>query len=185
MRCIHSTFVESAGSQIVEFAVSLPLLLVFAVGIFDFGTVFNIKQKLISASFEGARIASNQPTNDLSNSIGSCGAPVSICTVRDGVDNVLLAGKVNDCGLLSASAPPSTSRSWVFTANTNCAGTLVLTIDRASTYAADTYSVEASKVTLAYPYQWTFNRVIQLLVSGANYPANSQLTTLAVMQNLS
>jgi Flp pilus assembly protein TadG len=34
------------GSQIVEFAVALPLLIVFVVGIFDFGEAFNQKQKL-------------------------------------------------------------------------------------------------------------------------------------------
>ncbi len=42
------------GVAIAEFAVSLPLLLVIAVGIFDFGGAFNVKQKLDNA-VRGAR----------------------------------------------------------------------------------------------------------------------------------
>ena len=34
------------GAEILEFAVSLPLLLVVAVGVFDFGSAFTVKQKV-------------------------------------------------------------------------------------------------------------------------------------------
>src|SRR5205809_5457764 len=36
---------DAQGSQIVEFAVALPLLVVFVVGIFDFGNAFSLKHK--------------------------------------------------------------------------------------------------------------------------------------------
>ena len=39
-------FADTSGSQMLEFAVTLPLLVVFVVGIFDFGEAFNTKQKL-------------------------------------------------------------------------------------------------------------------------------------------
>lgn len=45
-----SLLAESKGSAIVEFAVSLPLLVVLVVGIFDFGSAFTVKQKLAYAT---------------------------------------------------------------------------------------------------------------------------------------
>ncbi len=51
---------EDHGSQIVEFAVSLPLLVVLVVGIFDFGSAFTLKQKLAYAALEGARVGSEE-----------------------------------------------------------------------------------------------------------------------------
>ena len=93
------------GSQIVELAVALPLLVVFVVGIFDFGSAFGIKQKIANAAREGARTASNQPTRDLSYTPGGgCGAPTSVCAIRDAVDHYLAAANVNDCGLGTALA---------------------------------------------------------------------------------
>ena len=62
-RCL---LIDSRGAQIAEFAVALPLLMVFVVGIFDFGLAFGTKQKLANAAREGARVAANQPTTDLS-----------------------------------------------------------------------------------------------------------------------
>ena len=181
---------DSTGSQIVEFAIALPLLMVLVVGIFDFGTAFNIKQKLVNASREGARVASNQPTRDLSLA-GACVAPTSVCAIRDAVDNALVTSKVKDCGLAGATAASSGTLAWTFSP-AGCVGTMSLKIERGVVLPPVAlnppfqpgYTIEATRVTLVYPYQWTFNRVIQLLVSGANYPASSQLTSVAVMQNL-
>lgn len=183
---------DATGSQIVEFAIALPLLMVLVVGIFDFGTAFNIKQKLVNASLEGARVASNQPTRDLSLA-GACAAPTSVCAIRDAVDNVLVTSKVKDCGLSSAGAVSAGPLAWTFSP-AGCVGPMTLKIERGVVLPAIAlpnppfpptfYRIEATRVTLTYPYQWTFNRVIQLLVSGANYPASSQLTTVTVMQNL-
>src|ERR1700730_11765963 len=78
------------GAEILEFAISLPLLLVVAVGVFDFGSAFTVKQKVGNVALQGARFASNQPTTDLSLA-GACGAPSSICSVRDVVESNLVA----------------------------------------------------------------------------------------------
>jgi hypothetical protein len=184
---------DPTGSQIVEFAVALPLLMVLVVGIFDFGTAFNVKQKIVNVAREGARVASNQPTNDLwpPGTVGACAAPTSVCAVRDAVDNALVTNKIKDCGLAAANATAAGNLAWTFTPG-GCAGPMTLTIERGITYTAtlpnppfqQAYTIEATRVTLNYPYQWTFNRVVQLLVSGANYPATSQLNSVAVMQNL-
>jgi hypothetical protein len=186
-------FSAATGSQIVEFAIALPLLMVLVVGIFDFGTAFNVKQKIVNVAREGARVASNQPTNDLwpPGVIGTCAAPTSVCAIRDAVDSALVTNKIKDCGLAAANAAPTGNLAWKFTP-AGCAGPMTLTIERGITYPAtlpnppfqQAYTIEATRVTLSYPYQWTFNRVVKILVSSANYSATSQLSSVAVMQNL-
>ncbi len=104
---IWPVWVRLAGSEassIVEFAVSLPLLIVLVVGIFDFGGAFNLKQELNNATREGARFGASQPTNDLC--LDGCTAPASVDAIRFLVDSYLTAAGINDCGL-SAYAPPS------------------------------------------------------------------------------
>ncbi len=180
------------GAEILEFAISLPLLIVVAVGVFDFGSAFTVKQKVGNIAQQGARVASNQPTADLSLN-GACGAPASICSVRDVVESNLVASKLNDCGLGAAPVAPSGSLSWTFTANTGCGGTLTLKIERGYVYTATlpsppfqagNYSIEGTKVTLNYPYRWQFNRVAPLIAPGATYPATTQINSVAIMQNL-
>ena len=56
---------QQDGSAILEFAIALPLLVVFVVGIYDFGGAFNQKQKIEQAAQEAAIIAAAQPTSDL------------------------------------------------------------------------------------------------------------------------
>ncbi len=179
------------GAEILEFAVSLPLLIVVAVGVFDFGTAFTVKQKVGNIAAQGARVASNQPTADLSLN-GACSAPASICSVRDVVESNLVASKLNDCGLGAAPGAASGSLSWTFTANAGCGGTLTLKIERGYIYTATlpnppfqaNYTIEGTRVTLNYPYRWQFNRVAPLIAPGATYPATTQISSVAIMQNL-
>ncbi len=120
---MRSALTGDEGAEILEFAISLPLLLVVAVGVFDFGSAFTVKQKVGNVALQGARFASNQPTNDLSLA-GACGAPASICSVRDVVESNLVASRLNDCGLGTVNGTGSGSLSWTFTANAGCGGTL-------------------------------------------------------------
>lgn len=181
---------SSEGSQIVEFAVSLPLLVVLVVGIFDFGSAFNLKQKIHNAALLAARTGASQTTRDLSNS-GNCGAPDSVCAIRDTVASSLAAGKVNTCGLESAAGTPSAGLTWTFTANTGCPGTLTLKVERGYTYTATlnppfetNYTIEGTRATVSYPYRWQFSSVIQLVVPSATYPGSSQIQSVAVVQNM-
>ena len=179
------------GAEILEFAISLPLLLVVAVGVFDFGSAFTVKQKVGNVALQGARFASNQPTNDLSLA-GACGAPASICSVRDVVESNLVASRLNDCGLGTVNGTGSGALSWTFTANAGCGGTLTLKIERGYVYTATlpappfqaNYTIEATRVTVSYPYRWQFNRVVPFIAPTANYPATSQINSIAIMQNL-
>ncbi len=75
---------ETTGSQIVEFAVALPLLLVVVVGIFDFGNAYNIKQRVTNVAREAARMGASQSTGDLTQP-----TPTSILEIRDMVSSAL------------------------------------------------------------------------------------------------
>jgi hypothetical protein len=44
--------------------------------------------------------------------------------------------------------------------------------------------MEGTRVTLNYPYRWQFNRAAPLIAPGANYPATTQINSVAIMQNL-
>ena len=51
---------NAQGAQIVEFAFSLPLLVLVVVGIMDFGSAVMLKHKLDIALEQAARVAANQ-----------------------------------------------------------------------------------------------------------------------------
>jgi len=187
---------DTGGTQIVEFAVVLPLLMVVTVGIYDFGAAFTVKEKLVTITQTGARFGASQPSNDLSETSLSCPQLAAVCAVRDVVDRGLVDARMNDCGL-DAAAPKAgggadASTSWHFDANGGgCPAGLKLIVERAYIYqaplgapygASTNLQVISTRVSLSYPYQWQFNKVIGLLGGTFNGPA--QLKTIAVMQNL-
>lgn len=184
---LRQTLNDTCASQIAEFAVALPLLLVMVVGIFDFGNAFNIKQKVTNTAREAARFGATQPTNDLSNV-----PPASILAIRDLVVQDLQNSKLNDCGLGTAAATPagaSTPWKWTFSVVCGTAGNLVLSVDRGNVFVTNTtisgtpVKMIGTSVTLQYPYQWEFSRVIGLLVPGATYPGTSQISVTSFMAN--
>src|SRR5207302_9360815 len=96
------------GAQVMEFALVLPLLMVFVVAIYDFGQAFNVKEKLNFAVKDGAKFGAAQPTNDLTQTI-----PVSVTAIRDLVDADLINAGINDCGLGPIVPQPSSSLVWI------------------------------------------------------------------------
>ena len=191
---LRTRLLSAEASSLAEFAISLPLLVVLVVGIFDFGGAFNQKQQLNNAVREGARFGASQPTNDLVAGT----APPSIDAVRYLVDAYLQANRINDCGL--GTVPPAASGPpWVYK---GCGDTLVLTIAKdpltgagtatcslgASAYGApnplpNAVFIACTKVSISYPYQWHFNSVIQLLVPGSNIGL-TQIVTSATVPNM-
>src|SRR5207249_11940003 len=91
----HFLLADIAASQMAEFAVCPPLLVVVVVGIFDFGEAFNVTQKLNGAAREGARFASSLPTNDLS----AAGTSAAATATRDPVASYLTNTRITDCVL--------------------------------------------------------------------------------------
>src|ERR1039458_1490582 len=116
---------RTEGSAILEFAISLPLLVVFVVGIYDFSGAFNQKQKIEQAVQEGAIVAGAQPTNDLNGNTN----PPSLQPVVAAVFNSLAGSGVppqanqGSCSLNPPPVPSTTSHpgltvgplTWVYT----------------------------------------------------------------------
>lgn len=174
----------TAGAQIVELAITLPVLVGLWYGTFDFGQAFNLKQKLSDATREAARFASNQSTSDLTNP-----TPQSIIDVRNLVSAYLKANNVNDCGLATAAATQGPTYTWVMTATGCPAGSLVLTINRGKIISIGSGStavtLEATQVDLTYPYQWQFSRVVKLIAPNATFSGPAQIPSTAIMPNIS
>jgi len=166
---IRNLLCSNDGAALIEFAVSLPLLVVLVVGIFDFGGAFNTKQELNNAMREAAHFAANQPTNDLGQV-----QPPSVDAVRFLVDSYLQNAHLNDCGLSLPAAKPANAGALVWVSSASGGGcSLTLTISRGNviqdTSQTPTLYILTSNVQIVYPYQWHFNSVIQLLVPGSSF----------------
>jgi Flp pilus assembly protein TadG len=188
---------EERASQIVELALSMPLLVVLVVGIFDFSGAYTLKQKLANAVRDGARAAAAAPASDLSSA-----APASVADAFRVVDNYLTAAGINDCGLSGSSVNPPTGLTWTFTATGNgcpSGSTLTLIVNRGYLFQQTGGSTSGTCVSTAgtgvaaavvgtcvaiqYPYQWRFNKVIGLLVGGATYASISTISTTSITLN--
>ena len=154
---------DESAAQIVEFAVSLPLLILFVVGIFDFSNAVSLKQKLTNAAREAARVAAADSANDLGSP--STAVPASIGDAFQAADNSLTADKVNDCGLASAATPTPTGLTWTYTSTGGgCPGTgISLAINRGCTSPITTNSgtlnLVGTCITITYTYKWQFGNV--------------------------
>jgi len=190
---------DDRAAQIVELAVSLPLLVVFVVGIFDFSGAFTLKHKLTNAAREGARVAAAAPANDLGNP--SNPVPASVDLAFRVVANYLGAVNMNVCGLNPATPSSQSGLTWTYTATGNgCpTGGLTIVINRGYVFpptgassptactsqpsSGITVNVVGTCVSITYAYKWRFNSVITLLVPGAIYAGISNLNTTAVAFN--
>ena len=108
------------------------------------------------------------------------------------VSSALLSSKLPDCGLgTTAAAPAGAATPWKWTFTTSCgsAGNLVLSVDRGyvftSTLTAGGNSIKMinTQVTLLYPYQWQFNRIITVMLPTAIYPGTTQISVASMMAN--
>jgi Flp pilus assembly protein TadG len=188
-RCLRS----GDASQIVEFALSLPLLVVFVVGIFDFGSAVTLKQKLTNAAREGARVAASDPANDLGSYASSSASnlPVSIADAYQIVDQYLLSEKIADCNLAPPAGKPvySSGFTWVSIATgAPCTATsgLVLTINRGLVLTGQSIGganvdVVMTQVTIQYPYRWEYSKVAGLV--GGLFTGPTSISTKATAYN--
>jgi Flp pilus assembly protein TadG len=175
---------EVQGAALLEFAISLPLLVVFVVGIFDFSGAFNQKQKIEQAAQEGAIIAGAQPMSDIASSNGN---PTSLQAVSTAVFNSLTGSGVLANGACSppgaASGPVGLTWTYKISGCDSAGDVLVITINRGWVAGSGTPMPVGTVVTVAYPYHWRFNSVIQLLIPGASYAATTQVTESATVHN--
>jgi hypothetical protein len=195
---------KSEGSAILEFAITIPLLVVFVVGIFDFGGALNQKQKIEHAAQEGAIVAAAQPMSDIvTNGSSAPTSPDSLQPVVTAIFNSLAASGVlpnaNQSG--GTCGPPFTPSAqaglaWTYqvlgcssnpgSTSTGCFGdtsdTLYIVINR-GWVPGTSPTVVGSMVTVSYDYDWRFNSAIQLLVPGAGYAARTCLTERSSVHN--
>jgi hypothetical protein len=187
---------DERAAQILEFALSLPLLMLFVVGIFDFSGAYTLKQKLTNAARDAARGAAADPANDLK--LPRTAVPISVNDAFQIVDNYLIANQLNDCGLaLSASS----GLSWTYVGSSGCpSGSVKLIVNRGY-YFPDSASGQPASITcspvspgaqtaiiatcvsIQYPYQWRFGRVSGLLGSASSPPTLIGAAAVAMNEN--
>jgi TadE-like protein len=182
------------AAQLVEFAVSLPLLVVFVVGIFDFSSAFTLKQKLTNTARDAARAAASETITDL-----SANPPLSVSDAFWTVESYFSSSKLDDCGIAGTS-PAATGTTWTYSAKGGkCVGNgLVISINRGYYFPASaasappdfhclpqsatgTTAILATCVSIQYGYGWRFGRAASLLGSTQLLPAN--ITAVAVAMN--
>jgi len=193
---VTSGWRNDQAAQLVEFAVALPLLVFFVVGIFDFSNAFTLKQKLTNVARDAARAAAADPANDLQSPATT---PASVLDAFQDIDNYLIANKINDCGI-SGSSPASAGLTWTYTATTGCpTGGLVITINRGyyfpststtppswtctSQSAGAGTAIIGTCVSIKYAYAWRFGRVASLLGATSTLPNAITVTAVAMNEN--
>lgn len=176
---------RSEASQLMEFALVLPILVVLLVGAVDFGNAYNLKQKLTNAAREGARIAISQSTADLSQPV-----PNTVQAVRNAVV-AYLSGENLDTSFIGTSPTKTAVREWTYYSSQS--GSPVLMIDRSYpvpvTSGGTTTLAISTRVRLRYPFTWSFSRVVELMVicpegTPGCYQRTVQISTEAIMKNL-
>lgn len=178
---------DEGAAQIVEFAVSLPLLILFVIGIFDFSNALSLKQKLTNAAREAARTAAADSANDLGAPITA--VPVSIGDAVQVADNYLVSEQINDCGLITAGTMAATGLTWTYTAAANgCPGNgIKLVINRGCitpiTTTAGTLNLVGTCVTMTYAYKWEFNNVASVFGWSGAGPSNITVQAAAFNEN--
>ncbi|HKH99692.1 MAG TPA: TadE/TadG family type IV pilus assembly protein [Candidatus Sulfotelmatobacter sp.] len=194
-RLVRLGWLDDRAAQLVEFAVSLPVLVLFVVGIFDFSSAFTLKQKLTNIARDAARVAAADPANDLTQP--QTPLPASVADALQVVDNYLQANKINDCGI--GGTPTPAGLTWTFTANGNgCpAGGITLLINRGYYFPQtgavlptvsctsqpvpnNQITIVATCVSIQYTYQWRFGRVASLF---GTTTLPSALTAIGVAMN--
>src|ERR1700691_356691 len=189
---------DTNGAAILEFAVALPLLVVFVVGIYDFSGAFDQKQKIEQAAQEGAIVAGAQPMSDIATGNGN---PVSLQPVVSAIFNSLAGSGVlpkanqGNCKIPPFPVPTQAGLTWTYSisgcsnnpasATAGCLGdtsdTLYIKINRgwAAQAATSQLYVVGTQVTVMYDYDWRFNSAIQLLFPGAGYAARTCISEIS------
>jgi Flp pilus assembly protein TadG len=189
------------ASQMVEFALTLPLLVVFVVGIFDFSNAFTLKQKLTNVARDAARVAAADPASDVPLSVSA--VPASVSDAFQLVANYLVANNINACGMTASSFVYAAPATWTYSAHANgcpAAGITVI-INRGYYFPQATGTTPASVtcavtgalggqpavigtcVSLQYAYQWKFGHAASLLGASTTLPSTISAAAVSMNEN--
>lgn len=173
-------FRDTRGAELLEFALALPLIIVMVAGLLDFANAYNLKQKLANAAREGARVGSSEVTSDITTS-----NPASVQAIKDDVTTYLQDAGVNTSFIGTTMSYDTTT--FTGTYYTSSGGkNYGLKIERYVTVVSGSTVIPSTRVTLRYPYNWTFgfNHIIKLLVPSADYAGTVDIETYSMMADL-
>ncbi len=197
---VRALWRQDSAAQLVEFAVTLPLLVVFVVGIFDFSGAFTLKQKLTNIARDSARAAAADPATDIAQPVT---LPASISDAYQVITNYLQANNINLCGLSSGLGINGPGPIWTFsvTPSSSSACGIIIIINRgyylpatATTQpaplncrpvsaTAGQLQVVSTCVSIQYAYQWRFGKVASVIGSNASLPMNISAVAVAANEN--
>ncbi|HZU42791.1 MAG TPA: TadE/TadG family type IV pilus assembly protein [Terriglobales bacterium] len=175
---------DTSGSQVLEFALILPFMVVMLVGVFDFGAAWTLRDKITNGVREGTRLAVRESTLDLSQS-----QPPSIIAVHDVITSYLSNAGITQCPIDVGPTQAATGLAWNYTSSLPSCGKLLLTIDRGYVdnppLVVNGSTVIMTRVSLQYPYRFTvFNSAIHLVAADSSYSGNFIINAQSIMQNL-
>jgi Flp pilus assembly protein TadG len=169
------------GAELLELALVLPLLLVMLIGILDFGEAWALKDKLTGAARDAAR-AAVADFNDTTNPQCPAATPCSVQAAASAAIAALNNAAVNTCGLdPSTTAPVPSSFTWTYTST--CANPLTIRIERAVPESVDGATSLCTRVTVRYPYNWSFASVAGLTGNGS-FSSTITISGTEMMANL-
>lgn len=185
---------EDRAAQIVEFAVSLPLLVLFVVGIFDFSGAFTLKQKLTNIARDAARTAAADPASDLAKT-----QPVSVVDAFQIIDQYLIANHLSDCAITLSSSPIKLKWTSTGTGGGCPSGGLKIIINRGYYFPITGATLPPSDcdaqapgakqaligtcVSIQYAYAWKFGRAASLLGKTTTLPTSITGIGVALNEN--
>lgn len=159
------------GSQLLEFSLALPILLLIAIGILDFGATFALKAKLTNAAREAARIVVSTPLSSVTcTSSVPCPIQAAVNDVKNYLDNAGVDASCFD----ATSASTSTARSWTFT----CGNGASIEINRGLLVTTGTLTVPSTRVVLTWPVKWK----LAGFLPASSFP--SKVNAIVTMANL-
>lgn len=193
-----SLWADARAAQLVEFAVALPLLVLFVVGIFDFSGAFTLKQRLTNIARDAARAAARDPANDLLQPSNPAGIPASVVDAFQTIDHYMVGGNLSDCGVKSAGAPAALTWTFVSPAGNGCpppgltiivnrgysfplTGAVAPAVTCASQPLGGKTALLGTCVSIQYAYPWKFGRVASALGRTTILP--NQISAVAVALN--
>jgi Flp pilus assembly protein TadG len=191
---------DDRAAQMVEFACTLPLMVLFVVGIFDFSGAFTLRQKLTNIARDAARAAASDPGGDIASP--STPLPASISDAFQLVDNYLIANHLSDCGISPTVFVNGPTATYQFTGtSTTCPpGGMTIYINRGYYFSQTSttlpgmncgvqpvgsgqIAIVATCVSIRYAYKWRFGGVASLFGSTTILPTSITGTAVAMNEN--
>lgn len=186
MRAMAVGLRQSGGAQLLEVALTLPVLMALVVGASDFGGAYTMQHNLNNVAREGARFAASESSLDLN--CGNCSTtPNSVKAVRNVVVNYLSQNHLTTCTVGSTPSFSSTNLTWTYTSTTTGCSSFSLKIVRNYPVNESGTYVVTTHVVLTYPYTWTYNKVAGFLEWKKNPNQTSLPSTIvsdAIMKNI-